>query len=91
MSCSVASVAMTLGAPVRVLLLLGSLSLILAGTAVFGQNDSSSKSRRLFTEYFEKCMNDWDTGTHMTKKNWERTCRRLANQRAKFRLEQGFK
>lgn len=75
----------------RTLLLLASLSLTLADTPALAQNDPSIKSRRLFAEYFEKCMNDWDATTHMTKKEWERTCRRLAEQRAKFRLEHGFK
>jgi hypothetical protein len=55
-----------------------------------GQNDSSGRFRALFAEYFETCMKDWDAGTRMTKKEWSRTCRRLANQRVKFRLEHGF-
>ena len=88
---SVPSSTMTLGALMRTLLLTASLSLTLAGTTVLAQNDSSTKSRKLFAEYFGKCMNDWDATTHMTKKDWERTCRRLAGQRVKFRLEHGFK
>ena len=71
----------------RVLLLLGSLSLALAGGAVVAQNDSS---QRLFTQYFETCMKDWDRATSMSKEEWRRTCRRLADQRAKFRVEHGF-
>ena len=82
---------MALGALMRTLLLTASLSLTLAGTTVLAQNDSSTKSGKLFAEYFGKCMNDWDATTHMTKKDWERTCRRLAGQRVKFRLEHGFK
>lgn len=35
-------------------------------------------------------MKDSDAGTRMTKKECRLTCRRLANQRAKFRLEHGF-
>jgi hypothetical protein len=81
----------TLGALMRTLLLPASLSLTLAGTAVLAHNDSSTMSRKVLAEYFEKCMNDWDATTHMTKKDWERTCRRLADQRVKFRLEHGFK
>jgi hypothetical protein len=34
--------------------------------------------------WFARCMQDWDAGTHMTKKDWERTCRRLAYDRTKF-------
>jgi hypothetical protein len=75
----------------RIVLLLSSLSLMLIGTAVSAQSDSSSKLRELTAEYFGTCMKDWDKATRMTKKEWERTCRRLANQRAKFRLEHGFK
>ena len=71
-------------------ILLGSLSLVLVSTAALGQNHSSGKFRGLFAEYFETCMKDWEKGTRMTKKEWGRTCRRLANQRVKFRLEHGF-
>ena len=28
----------------------------------------------------------WDVGTHMTKKVWDRVCRRVADQRVKFRI-----
>jgi hypothetical protein len=74
----------------RVLLLLGLLSLTLAGAVAVAQNDSSAKFQRLFTQYFETCMKDWDRATHMSKAEWSRTCRRLADQRAKFRVEHGF-
>jgi hypothetical protein len=63
---------------------------MLASIAAFAQNDPSGQFRELFTEYFETCMKDWEKGTRMTKKEWSRTCRRLANQRVKFRLEHGF-
>jgi hypothetical protein len=72
----------------RGLVLPGSLSLVSA--AALGQSDSSSKFRGLFAEYFATCMKDWDRSTRMTKKEWGRTSRRLANQRIKFRLEHGF-
>ena len=74
----------------RVLLLSGSLSLLLVNFAALGQNDPSGKFRGLFAEYFETCMKDWDASTRMTKKEWSRTCRRLAEQRARFRIEHGF-
>ena len=66
------------------------LSLALVSTVALGQGDPSGKLRDLSAQYFETCMKDWDSGTRMTKKEWGRTCRRLANQRAKFRLEHGF-
>ena len=73
----------------RVLLLGGLLSLILAGAAASAENSSSTQSRELQAQYFDTCMNDWDTATHMTKEEWSRTCRRLADERVKFRLEHG--
>jgi uncharacterized membrane protein YbaN (DUF454 family) len=74
----------------RILLLPASLSFMLVSTVALAQSDPSGKLRGLSAEYFETCMKDWDRATRMTKKEWSRTCRRLANQRAKFRLEHGF-
>jgi len=42
------------------------------------------------SEYFETCMKDWSAHTPITKKECSRTSRRLANQRARFRLELGL-
>jgi hypothetical protein len=39
-------------------------------------------------DYLEQCMRDWDNATHMTKQEWARTCRRVAQERLKFLLEQ---
>lgn len=39
-------------------------------------------------EWFTQCMADWDAATHMSKKEWERTCRRVALERTKFLLGQ---
>jgi hypothetical protein len=36
----------------------------------------------------EQCLRDWDRGTHMTRQEWARTCRRVATNRAKFLREQ---
>jgi hypothetical protein len=80
---------MTQGAPLRVVLLLGSLSLRLAGGVALAQTDSSARFQQLYKEYLDTCMRDWDAATHMTKEEWSRTCRRLANERAKFRVEHG--
>jgi hypothetical protein len=80
---------MTQGAPSRVVLLLASLSLHLAGGVALAQTDSSARFQDLYNEYFDSCMRDWDAGTHMTKGQWAETCRRVANERAKFRVEHG--
>ena len=50
---------------------------------------SSAEVRKIADEHYKQCMNDWDAATHMTKKEWQRTCRRLADNRANFRVEMG--
>jgi hypothetical protein len=32
-------------------------------------------------------LQDWDAATHMSRKEWEVTCQRVANERGKFLLE----
>jgi hypothetical protein len=48
---------------------------------------SPAEIQRISDEYFKQCMRDWDAGTHMTKKEWERTCRRVVDSRMKFMIE----
>ena len=38
--------------------------------------------------YFNECAKDWDASTHMTKVEWERTCRRVATDRVRFKIQQ---
>src|SRR5262245_46064755 len=73
------------------ILLAGSLALIVWVATASAQNSSSAKFRELSAQYFDTCMKDWDATTHMTKEQWGRTCRRLADERAKFRVEEGGK
>jgi hypothetical protein len=70
----------------RVLLLAS--SLVVANGAVFAQNSSSTQFQKLYFEYLDACMKDWDAATHMTKEEWRHTCQRVANERAKFGAEQ---
>jgi hypothetical protein len=49
---------------------------------------AKSSAQKLSAEYMVQCMNDWDTGTHMTKQEWARTCQRVIQDRVKFKLEQ---
>jgi hypothetical protein len=37
---------------------------------------------------FKQCLENWDAATHMTKREWERTCRRVVDARVKFLAEQ---
>jgi hypothetical protein len=50
----------------------------------------SDEDRKRIAEYLAQCLKDWDTGTHMTKKEWARVCERVVDSRAKFRLEEGL-
>jgi len=47
-----------------------------------------AEMRELSATHFKQCMQDWDAATHMTKREWERTCRRVVDNRVKFLLEQ---
>ena len=44
--------------------------------------------RQLRDTDFKRCMQDWDVNTHMTKKEWERTCQRVVDNRIKFMIEE---
>jgi hypothetical protein len=46
------------------------------------------EEQQLADSYFSDCAKDWDTSTHMTRMEWERTCRRVATERARFRIQQ---
>ena len=39
------------------------------------------------SSWLKTCLQDWDTATHMTPREWEVTCQRVANERGKFLLE----
>jgi hypothetical protein len=83
----------------RALLLACPLSLFLAGGAALAQSVqrtelSTQKSeeeiksiRERAIEWYDTCMEDWDQGTHMTKKEWKTTCERVARERGKWLLE----
>jgi len=38
----------------------------------------------------KECMKLWDRSTHMTKRDWENTCRRVDAERVKYLREQGY-
>jgi hypothetical protein len=49
---------------------------------------SPAEIRKTSDAQFKQCLQDWDAATHMTKKEWERTCRRVVDARVKFLAEQ---
>ena len=50
----------------------------------------SPSDQERIAQYTAQCLNDWDAATHMTKQEWARVCRRVADNRVKFMLETGF-
>jgi hypothetical protein len=49
---------------------------------------SPAEIRERGAQYLADCVNDWDKGTHMSKKDWMRTCRRVVQRRIDFMLQQ---
>jgi hypothetical protein len=80
------------------LLLVTSVLFVLAAGAIAGEPSTAREPdadaaradeiRVMSYAYFKQCMNDWDAATHMTKNEWESTCRRIADERARFRGEE---
>src|SRR6185503_18963223 len=79
----------------RVLVLVSSLSLIGGGAAnaqsggspTAPTRPSAETTKQLSAQYHAECMGHWDAGTHMTKGEWARTCRRVNDGRLKFRVD----
>jgi hypothetical protein len=58
-------------------------------TAVPDAQLSPAEIKERGAQYLTDCVNDWDKGTHMSKKDWTRTCRRVVQRRLDFMLQQG--
>jgi hypothetical protein len=68
---------------------LGQFVITAIGTAQAQTSTPVAKSEEeLIKSNFDQCMKDWDATTHMTKRDWERVCRRVATDRGKFRKQQ---
>jgi hypothetical protein len=71
------------------------LSLAVASSVACAQSDPRPKSATStdaevrVAAMYSQCMQDWDSGTHLTKQEWERTCRRLMRERGKSALREG--
>lgn len=57
-------------------------------TAIPDAQLSPDEIKERGTQYLTDCVNDWDKGTHMSKKDWTRTCRRVVQRRLDFMLQQ---
>jgi hypothetical protein len=47
-----------------------------------------AKSAESKVDRLAQCLRDWDAGTHMTRQEWARTCRRVVSNREQFLREQ---
>ena len=44
--------------------------------------------RKRGADWLAQCLQDWDAATHMTKKDWQRVCRRVAAERINELIKQ---
>jgi hypothetical protein len=49
---------------------------------------SPQEIQKLGAQYLTDCVNDWDRGTHMSKQDWARTCRRVVQRRIDYLRQQ---
>ena len=52
------------------------------GTRAIGQNDQDLRAR--MDAWYKDCRSSWEATTHMSKKDYERTCQRMARERIKY-------
>jgi hypothetical protein len=57
------------------------------GTRALGKEIPQDLRARM-DQWYEDCRKSWDAQTRMTKKDYERTCRRMAQERVKFLYDQ---
>src|SRR5258705_5734365 len=86
--------------PMRVLSAVSLLSLLFTVTAAHAQSAAPSESaspkppsapKEVVTDvkaqtdaWFKDCKQGWDAGTHMSRRDYARTCQRMAQERGKF-------
>jgi hypothetical protein len=45
------------------------------------ERDAPAQIRKRGADWLAQCVKDWDVDTHMSKKDWQRVCRRVATER----------
>jgi len=50
--------------------------------------DSPDQIRKRGADWLAQCLQDWDAATHLTRKEWQRVCRRVAGERVNELLKQ---
>ena len=74
------------------------LALATFATAAVAQSTSEQSARRSAYEAnlldenarVKECLELWERSTHMTRKEWEATCRRVAKERVKYLRDHGY-
>ena len=69
--------------------LISAVALAIFATSAVAQNTTRQATKRPMHNEFlldeearvQECMKQWDRSTHMTKQEWEVTCRRVAKER----------
>ena len=59
------------------------------GTRALGAYPKDMRTR--MNAWYEDCRKGWDAKTHMSKKEYNRTCRRMAQERIKFLTDEKAK
>src|SRR5215813_4904307 len=52
------------------------------GTRAIGQSPQDLRAHML--AWYEDCRKGWDAKTHMSRRDYDRTCRRMARERIKY-------
>jgi hypothetical protein len=61
---------------------------VLAATPKSTERDTPEQIRKRGADWLAQCVKDWDAETHMTKKDWQRVCRRVAADRINELIKQ---
>jgi hypothetical protein len=64
---------------------------VLAATPKSTERDSPEQLRKRGADWLAQCVKDWDAETHMTKKDWQQVCRRVAADRINELIKQAKK
>jgi hypothetical protein len=57
------------------------------GKADAAKKTSAGNTAEAKVDPMVQCLRDWDAGTHMSRQDWARTCRRVVTNRAKLLRE----
>src|SRR5262245_21351330 len=59
-----------------------------AATKPGNVSETPEQMRKLGADWLKQCLQDWDAATHMTKSEWQRVCRRVAEERTNALIKQ---